>query len=190
MRSNERDHLREVIRSTLSLSGNYWERQRWEHFYNQGKTAGRYWENGDQPKNRYQRANNDNLAEESVIVIDISDDEDTPTPAHQARLYRSLPTSSSSSSDETEDSTSSDSSTKPNPMLKDEETRERKKELVDSLFLTAGERHFYCGACTYWTENRRSLRIHIETVHFKGSRISCNGCEKDHKNLNSSTAHW
>ena len=152
-RSNDRDHLKEIIRGTLS--GDYWRRQRWEHFYNQGKFPGRNWEDEGQPQRIHQRVNNASRTEESVMVIDISDDEDTPT--HQARMYRSLPTSSSSSSDETDDSISSDSSTKPDRMLEDEETRARKKELVDSLFLTGGERHFYCGACTYWTEDKRRL---------------------------------
>ena len=69
-------------------------------------------------------------------MIDIADDDDPPTP--QASKYRSLPESSSSSSDETDDSLPSDSNTRPDRMLEDEETRTRKKALVDSLFIQRG----------------------------------------------------
>ena len=66
----------------------------------------------------------------------------------------------------------------------------RKKTLVDRLFIERGFRHFSCGACTYWTDCIRRLRYHIECVHFQGPRIRCNICDKEHKNINSATAHW
>ena len=120
---------------------------------------------------RHQGTSGNGQAQEDIIVVDISKDEDSPTPTHQTQRYRSLPAlSSSSSSDETEESTASDSSTKPDPMIEDQETRERKRDLVNKLLCKKGK-HYYCEACSYWSHDQSRLRVHIQSVHYVGPRI-------------------
>ena len=163
-RSNNRDYLRDVVRSTLSgnpLPGSYWRRQMYEHFQNEGITPRRSWESTGTEDNRHHRTSGNNQAQDDVIVVDISEDEEPQTYAHQIQAYRSLPALfSSSSSDETEESTASDSSTKPDPMVEDQETRERKRDLVNQLLCKKGT-HYYCHACSYYSHDQSRLRIHI-----------------------------
>ena len=78
----------------------------------------RSFENTGTEDNRHHPISDNNQAQNDIIVVDVSDDEEPGSYPHQIQAYRSIPSlSSSSSSDETEESTASDSSTKPDPMV-------------------------------------------------------------------------
>ena len=106
----------------------------YEHFQNEGSTPLRSFENTGMEDNRHHPISDNNQAQNDIIVVDVSDDEEPKSYSHQIQAYRSIPSLSSSSSlDETEESTASDSSTKPDPMVESQETRERKRDLVNKL---------------------------------------------------------
>merc|ERR1712101_11216 len=191
--SNNRNYLLDVVRSTLSgnpLPDSYWRKEMYEHFQNEGSTPFRSFENTGITDSRHHPISYNNQAQNEIIIVDVSDSEEPGSYSHQNQAYRSIPSvSSSSSSDETEESTSSDSSTKPDPMVESQETRERKRELVNKLMCKEAS-HYYCRACSYASYDQSRVRIHIESVHFVGKRIQCKCCNKYYKNIANANSHW
>ena len=162
----------------------------YEHFQNEGSTPFRSFENTGMTDSRHHPINYNDQAQNEIIIVDVSDSEEQGSFPNQNQTYRAIPSlSSSSSSDETEGYSSSDSSTKPDPMVESQETRERKRELVNQL-MSREDSEYRCLACSYTSSDQTRVRIHIGSVHFVGKRIRCKSCNKDYKNIATANSHW